>query len=94
MSPLPADDAFGHRVGLQLAAWRGSRSLSQDALAEQLQVDQSHISRVERGKVQLTLAELLTWADALGLDRRACLEAIESLWAESRPASHSLWAPR
>lgn len=94
MSPGPQDDAFGQRVGLLLAAWRGSRSLSQDALAEQLQVDQSHISRVERGKVQLTLAELLSWADALDLDRRACLEEIESLWAESHPASPSLWVRR
>ncbi len=91
MSSLPPDPGFEAQLGIMLAGWRTSRSLSQEALAEQLGVVQSHVSRVERGQIQLTVVELLAWLDVLDLDRLVCLGEVEAAWAAAHSSLGSLW---
>ena len=51
---------------LNLKAFRRSRGLTQDDMAEAMGVEQSNISRFESGKVQPSLVTLYTAADHFG----------------------------
>ncbi|MDR1994902.1 helix-turn-helix transcriptional regulator [Azonexus sp.] len=52
-------------VGASVKAWRLKRSLSQDQLAERLDVGPEAISRMERGVVMLTIPKLVELANVL-----------------------------
>jgi transcriptional regulator with XRE-family HTH domain len=79
---VPKDRAadFHRRVGRLLADWREARGLSQEALAVQLQRDQSYISRVEAGERHASLAFLLEWADALNVPVHEVAAQVSDIW--------------
>ncbi|MCP3426661.1 helix-turn-helix domain-containing protein [Rothia sp. AR01] len=54
-------------LGRQLAGVRGSRRMTQPALAEAAGVQQAEISRIERGRANPTYATLHRLAAALGV---------------------------
>ena len=77
------DDARFHgRLGALLAAMRDERGLSQEALAVQLQRDQSYISRIESGERHASLTFLLEWADALSLDFAIVATQVQATWRD------------
>lgn len=61
------EDDFYRRLGGLLGGLRESRGLSQEALAVQLQRDQSYVSRIESGDRHASVLLLLEWAEALGV---------------------------
>jgi transcriptional regulator with XRE-family HTH domain len=56
------------RVGRNIALAREAQGWNQQELGDQLEADQAYISKVERGKVNLTLKTLAKIADVLGQD--------------------------
>ena len=67
---LRQGDVFSgaYRFAMSLVALRESRGLTQDQLAAQTGIDQSDISRIERGSANPTEKTLLRIADALGAE--------------------------
>jgi len=61
------EDDFYRRLGGVLGRLRESRGLSQEALAVQLQRDQSYVSRIESGDRHASVLLLLEWSEALGV---------------------------
>lgn len=55
-------------VGRNLRAYRLARGMSQEALADLLQVHRTYMGGVERGERNLTLKSLERIADRLGID--------------------------
>lgn len=53
--------------------------MSQEALAIQLGTEQPTISKIERGQRRVTVAELLRWADVLGVDFEEVIVALSDL---------------
>ena len=78
--PHSSDAQFYQHLGRMLAAWREGRGLSQDALAVQMQCDQSYISRLEAGERQASVTFLLEWADVLGISFDDVAAALLELW--------------
>lgn len=60
-------DDLVRRVAGQLAELRRSRGVTQEVLAEMLDVPTQHVSRIESGAQNLTLATLERIATALGV---------------------------
>lgn len=75
---------FYRQLGRLLAARREERGLSQEALAVQLQRDQSYISRIEGGERQPGVSFLLEWADALNLPFVDVATEVSDLWRAVR----------
>jgi ribosome-binding protein aMBF1 (putative translation factor) len=71
---------FYRQLGRLLAAWREERGLSQEALAVQLQRDQSYISRIEAGERHAGVTFLLEWAEALNLPFDDVATKVSELW--------------
>lgn len=57
-----------YQLAMQLIALREKRGLSQSELARQTGINQSEISRIERGSGNPTEKTLIRLADALGAD--------------------------
>lgn len=60
-------------LGAQLRALRRSRGLTQEALAEQLQVTPRYLAGIERGERNLTLDSVDALAEQLDVEARALL---------------------
>lgn len=56
------------RLGLRLRDLRRGLGLSQQELADRLEVDQTFVSKVERGERRLDLMELRSVCQALDID--------------------------
>jgi DNA-binding XRE family transcriptional regulator len=52
-------------IGDNIRRWRAAAGLSQDALAERLEVDRGYISQIEKGRVNLTMKSLWKFATVL-----------------------------
>lgn len=74
-----------------MQTWRESAGLSQTALADELGVDQSVISRIEANRRELGVAELLMWAEATGTSAANAAAAVAEIWAEFAARPPSLW---
>ena len=61
---------FYRKMGLNIAYYRKDRGLTQKALADALNIDESHLSKIERASVGISLDMLFDIAHAL--DVQAC----------------------
>lgn len=66
-------ESLKHRLGRNLRALRASRGLTQEKLAEQLDVTPRYLAGIERGERNLTLDSIDALADALQVDGVALL---------------------
>lgn len=58
-----------HRLlGINIAYYRNLKNMSQEQLADQLNADQSHVSRIERADVGISLDRLYKIADILEIE--------------------------
>ena len=55
-------------VGLNIAYYRKLRGLTQEALAEAMDIDQTHLSKIERAVVGISLDNLFKIAEILDID--------------------------
>lgn len=62
----PQFDAMVKRLGQRIRAWRDAQGLTMAEAAEKMAVQQPHVSRLERGIGNPTLAVLLSIAQAMG----------------------------
>ena len=90
-----APKAATHSASFYLRALRGKMRMSQAQLAIRSRVDQSHIARIELGKVEADLATLRRLFDALYCDlivipkpRQQLGDAIAERNAETRRPGH------
>ncbi|ELB2181738.1 helix-turn-helix domain-containing protein [Vibrio diabolicus] len=60
-------------VGLRIVQMRRSKGLPQEKLALLAEIDRSYMSRIERGKINITLEKLYQIADTLGCDVKELL---------------------
>lgn len=63
---LTVDD-FDRDLGTWMALQREKRSISQDAVATQMSLDQPALSKIERGRRRVGTYELLHWAESVGV---------------------------
>lgn len=56
-----------HDVAEQVRLWRVARGISQQNLARALKTGQSTISRIETGKLDLTVSKLLQISEHIGV---------------------------
>lgn len=79
-----------------LAKWRRhiDKNLSQERLAERMEITQEQVSRYETGTDQMTLPVLHAWAEALGIEPEAFWRApdaprneLAEAWAMAERAS-------
>ncbi len=66
-------DSLKHLLGRNLRALRVSRGLTQEKLAEQLDVTPRYLAGIERGERNLTLDSIDALAEALRVDNIALL---------------------
>jgi transcriptional regulator with XRE-family HTH domain len=64
-------------LGAQVREVRRSRGLTQEALAEQLEVTPRYLAGVERGERNLTLDSVDALAKQLGVDARSLLDVAD-----------------
>ncbi|MEO8852797.1 MAG: helix-turn-helix transcriptional regulator [Ginsengibacter sp.] len=62
------------RIGQKIREIRKSKKISQFDLADKCEVDYSQISRMELGKVNVSISNFLRVAKALGIDPREFLD--------------------
>ena len=55
-------------LGLNIAFYRKLRGLSQEKLAEQVNISRTHMSRIETGTSAPSLDKIFSIADALGVE--------------------------
>lgn len=55
-------------VGLNIAYYRKLKNLTQEALAEAIDIDQTHLSKIERAAVGISLDNLFKIAEVLEID--------------------------
>ncbi|WP_047690416.1 helix-turn-helix domain-containing protein [Vibrio sp. ZOR0018] len=60
-------------VGQRIVHMRRSKGLPQEKLALLAEIDRSYMSRIERGKINITLEKLYKIADTLGCDVKELL---------------------
>lgn len=61
-------------IGRQVASYRRVAGFSQEELAARIGLDQAYISRLEAGKLNITVSTLQLIADALGVVPSQLLE--------------------
>ena len=66
-------ESLKHRLGRNLRVLRVSRGLTQEKLAEELDVTPRYLAGVDRGERNLTLDSIDALADALRVDNVALL---------------------
>lgn len=66
-------ESLKHRLGRNLRALRVSKGLTQEKLAEELDVTPRYLAGIERGERNLTLDSIDALADALRVDNVALL---------------------
>lgn len=90
-TPQTRDDAeLERRIAHLAAQLRERRGVSQAALAEELGHDQSFVSKVEHGERRMTVAELLRWAEALGISFTELSRELHAVWSEL-VKTESIW---
>ncbi len=65
------DKAFIHeykKIGLNIAYYRRLKNLTQEKLAELVDIDQTHMSKIERATIGISLDLLFRMADALEIE--------------------------
>ncbi|EIE1198465.1 MULTISPECIES: helix-turn-helix domain-containing protein [Vibrio] len=60
-------------VGQRIVQMRRSKGLPQEKLALLAEIDRSYMSRIERGKINITLEKLYKIAETLGCDVKELL---------------------
>lgn len=65
------------KLGDAVRAYRQSRDLSQEALADAAGIDRSHMSQIERGKRNVSFLNVLRIADAIGVRAADIIGAAE-----------------
>jgi len=70
-----AEGILQRNVGLNLAAYRDARGLSQEAFADVLGYHRTYVGGLERGERNLSLRAVERLADSLGLDPFDLLKA-------------------
>lgn len=80
-----------------IAQWREFRNLTQEQLANRLEMTQSHLSMLENGKRPYTQQTLEAIADALQTDAASLLmrdptdtDAIWSIWDNAKPGERRM----
>lgn len=80
-----------------IAQWRDHRNLTQEQLAERLDMTQSHLSMLENGKRGYTQETLEAIAHALQTDAASLLmrnpqdgDAIWSIWDQAKPGERRM----
>lgn len=73
--PADAGRALLGRVGRRVAEVRSEAGLTQETLAERLEVALTYVARIEQGRQNVTLRSLARVAEALGVDPRVLLDA-------------------
>ena len=81
MPPSPQILLAPAQLGPLLMATRKARKMSQAALAGRLGLSQSRVSHLESNADQLSVAQLLAWCAALGLEL-----ALGSRGGQTKPA--------
>lgn len=81
---------FDSALGTWMAAERESRVMSQESVAQQMQLEQPTLSKIERGQRRVTVEELLGWANALGMSTAAVCSALDRMRSQFLPAT-SIW---
>lgn len=99
-----APQAASHSSGFYIRALRGKLRMSQAQLANRSGIDQSHIARIELGKVEAEMTTLRRLFDALFCDllvipkpRRQLGDVLAERNADKNRPAHrhtSLWASR
>lgn len=56
-----------------LKSWRKSKGMSQDELAEELNISRSCVSKIESGKKQPDINTFVNWAKATNCDMQAAI---------------------
>lgn len=87
----PGETQFTRELGLLLQHVRQTSGLSQAALAEDLGIDQTTVSKVEGGHRRLTIAELFSWAEALGHSPEELSMDVATLWRNVAARPGTLW---
>ncbi|MDR6565470.1 helix-turn-helix domain-containing protein [Chitinophaga ginsengisegetis] len=68
-----ADNIILVEIGNRIAALRNERGITLRALADEIDSDNAHISKIEKGKINVTIISLYKIANALGVDISALL---------------------
>ena len=74
---VPGADAFQKRIGLRVKELRMARHISQESFAALCSLHRTHMSMVERGKLNLTVNTLKMILDALGVKASEFFEGME-----------------
>ena len=78
-------------IGLNVKKFRKERHLTQEALAERLDISTVHMSHIEGGSVSMSLALLLQLCEALDIAPNQVLEGAYTLSTEkNKPASEDI----
>lgn len=78
-------------IGLNVKKFRKERHLTQEALAERLDISTVHMSHIEGGSVSMSLALLLQLCEALDVAPNQVLEGAYTLSKEkNKPASEDI----
>lgn len=82
MPATPSEDLLA--LGQTIREFREDAGLTMDAAAERWGFSVSHLSRIERGRVNTTFSFLLKIADGLGVPVHELVRAAERLTEERR----------
>lgn len=95
MSQVPSKRIdFDRALAETIAELRRDSGLSQGNVADELGLDQAAISRTEAGQRGISVAELFTWFDVLGVepDQRGVI--LNRLWSECAGRPSSFWGQK
>ncbi|WJD72176.1 helix-turn-helix transcriptional regulator [Pseudomonas asiatica] len=73
---MPVKEPSPQHIGRQLAKYRRAQGFTQAQVGERLEIGTEAVSRMERGKVELTVPKLLQLADMYGCPADELLLAI------------------
>lgn len=73
---MPVKEPSPQHIGRQLANYRRAQGFTQAQVGERLEIGTEAVSRMERGKVELTVPKLLQLADMYGCPADELLLAI------------------
>lgn len=63
-----------HALRSAMVAWRKAAGLSQVQLAQQLEVGQSYVSKIERGEAYVDVMLFIDWCRACGIEPGTALD--------------------
>ncbi|MDA8210196.1 MAG: helix-turn-helix transcriptional regulator [Actinomycetota bacterium] len=70
-----------------LTSLREEAGIAQAYLADKLGIDQSAVSRAERGERRISVGEFLDWLDVLGVQLSDVAERLQAAWDQQRAGS-------